>query len=102
MENTQQVTFIQSETTKLVSIVNAKTINLLQSANIESNFIGINANITAQNIVNNANVFGFKYLCNSLNITNSTDIIRLNKILNLIENPASKLFYNIENNIIIN
>lgn len=100
-ENTQQVSSIQAETDKLVSVVDAKTTNLLQSANIQSNYIKLNANVTAQNIVNNANIFGFKYLCDSLNITNSTDIIRFSKILNLMENPASKLFYNVANNIIV-
>jgi hypothetical protein len=101
-ENTQQVSLIQAETDRLVSVVDAKTNNLLQSAHIQSNFIKSNANITAQNIVNNAHIFGFKYMCDSLNITNSTDIIRLNKILNLMENPASKIFYNMPNTIIVN
>jgi hypothetical protein len=101
-ENTQQVSLIQAETEKMVSIIDAKTVNLLQSANIQSSFIKLNANITAQNIINNANILGFKYMCNTLSLTNSTDIIKLSKILNLMENPASKLFYNIANNIIIN
>jgi hypothetical protein len=101
-ENTQQVSSIQAETDKLVSVVDAKTQNLLQSAVIQSNFIKLNANVSALNIVNNANIIGFKYLCDTLNITNTTDIIRLSKVLNLMENPASKLFYNIANNIIIN
>ena len=60
-----------------------------------------NANVSSQNIINNANVIGFKDLCHNLNITNTNEVIRLNKILNLLENPASKLFFNIANNVII-
>jgi hypothetical protein len=101
-ENTQQVTMIEAQTDKMVSVINAHTKYILESSLIESNYIKLIANTTSLNIVSNANLNGFDKLCKILNINNSTDIIKLSKILNLMENPATKLIYNLNSHIILN
>jgi hypothetical protein len=100
-ENTQVLLATEAETDKLISIIDANTTNLLRSTDIISKSIDSNANISSDNIINNANIFGFKYLCDMLNISNSSTIIKLSTSLNLLENPASKLFFNMNNNIIV-
>lgn len=99
--NTQQVLALEAQTEKMVSVINAQTNYTLTSAAIESDLIVKNAIIESNNIINNADIDGFNILCNLLNIVNPADIIEFAKILNMQNNPATKLFYNIQNNIII-
>jgi len=99
--NRQQVLAIQAQTEKMVSVIQAQTDYTLASANIQADYIHKTAISEADNTINNADIYGFNNLCNLLNITDPVDIIELSKVLNLASNPATKLFYHVNNNIII-
>lgn len=93
--NMQQVLAIQAQTDRLVSVISAETNMTLISANINAEFIKKNAEYAANNAINNADVDGFNMLCQTLNITDHNDILSLYKVLNIISNPATKLFHNL-------
>jgi hypothetical protein len=93
--NMQHVLAIQAQTDRLVSIISAETNMTLVSANINAEFIKKNAEYAANNAINNADVDGFNMLCQTLNITDQNNILALYKVLNIISNPATKLFHNL-------
>jgi hypothetical protein len=101
-QNKQALELIKAETQTIVTNTKVQTDFILNSAKIDADRIVSNSKAFANNIITSQRGKGLKIIMDRLNITLQDDINRMIRIMSLTENQNNKIFYNMDNKIIVN
>ncbi len=100
-QNKQALEQIKAETQTFVTNTKVQTDFILNSAKIEAERIVMNSKAFANNIVTSSRGKGLKIMMDNLNITSPDNITRMIRIMSLSESQHNKVFYNMDNKVII-
>jgi hypothetical protein len=101
-QNKQALEQIKAETQTIVTNIKVQTNYILNSAKIDSDRIIANSKAFADLIVSSQRGKGLKIIMDKLNITTQEETNRLVRIMSLADNKQNKIFYNMDNKIIVN
>jgi len=101
-QNKQALELIKAETQTIVTNTKVQTDFILNSAKIDADRIVSNSKAFANNIITSQRGKGLKIIMDRLNITSQDDINRMIRIMSLTENQNNKIFYNMDNKVIVN
>ena len=101
-QNKQSLEMIKAETQTIVTNTKVQTDFILNSAKIDADRIVSNSKAFANNIITSQRGKGLKIIMDRLNITSQEDINRMIRIMSLTENQNNKIFYNMDNKVIVN
>ncbi len=101
-QNKQTLEQIKAETQTLVTNIKVQSDFVLNSAKIDAEKIVLNTKAFANSIVTSQRGKGLRFLMSTLNITTQDEINKMIRIMSIGDNTNNKIFYNIDNNIIIN
>ncbi len=101
-QNKQALEQIKAETQTIVTNIFVQTEFILSSAKIDADRIVMNSKSLANNIVTSSRGKGLKIMMDKLNITSQDDINRFIRIMSLGENNNKRVFYNMDNQVIVN
>jgi hypothetical protein len=101
-QNKQALEQIKAETQTIVTNTKVQTEFILSSAKIDADRIVMNSKSLANNIITSSRGKGLKIMMDKLNITSQDDINRFIRIMSLGENTNKRVFYNMDNQVIVN
>lgn len=98
----QEVNIIKADTEQMISQIEATTTRIENYALTQSNQIKSNAQSISTNMLLTSRTDGLNFFCSTLNISNPTQINRINKIFTMIDNANNLTLFNTGNNLIYN
>lgn len=98
----QEVNIIKADTEQMISQIEASTTRIENYALTQSNQIKSNAQSVSTNMLLTSRTDGLDLFCSTLNITEPTQINKINKIFTMIDNANNLTLFNTGNNLIYN